>query len=91
MRALPHYLPHHNNPVIFEQHQPPGYNELESLPLPPQHSYAPSQKTLVMPHAQGLAPTNPVFRSHLATERLQCQFSEQADKKLPNPASRSSF
>lgn len=35
-----------------------------------------------MSHTQGLAPGSPVYRSHVATERLQSQVSDRPDKRL---------
>jgi hypothetical protein len=35
-----------------------------------------------MSHAQGLAPSSPIYRSHVATERLQSQASDRPDKRM---------
>lgn len=65
-----------------EQVRPLTANELENMASGVQKSYAPSQKTIVMSHNQGLAPGSPVYRSHVATERLQSQASDRLDKRM---------
>ena len=67
-----------------EQRRASGFQSLETVPQT-QQSYAPSQKTLVMPHTQNLSPINPVYKSHVATERYQAL--QQQDKKIANPKS----
>lgn len=69
---MPVHYPQQTLSQIPEQsRQSTGFKSLDALRPATQLSYAPSQKTLAYPSPGVLAPDGNVYRSHVATERLQ--------------------
>jgi hypothetical protein len=63
----PHYPQQSLSQIPEQSKQSGGFKSLENIRTITEQSYAPSQKTLAMPHTQGLSPGNPVYQSHVTT------------------------